>query len=217
MQSAPERIEIPYSEAHKHILDADVLLYTRKGVVYDIIKIGTLSKYAHAAMAGWADDEQGRAGKQLLAYEMVAWGPHDAPLVEQVEQHPGTIDVYRVSDTHSVYTWDEKSQLQIGRTKTLDRQRAVSIMRGFCLKGRYGMLHLFRTMLLRFPVVRVFMRQPTNDQLEDHKHPPHCSGSVAYALRHAFTDVVKHMPDDYTSPGDLARSPLLHYMFTLTN
>ena len=216
MPSAPDRVEIPYADAREHILDADVLLYASRGLIPDIIKIATLSQYSHVGLAGWTNGNPVSEHARLMSYEMLVRGGQSSTLSSHAEKWPGTIDVYRVSDMHTAYSWNATLKTQIGLTAVLDRKKAVTLMRDFCRPGEYGKIHVFWTALNHLPGLRIFFRPPTNDQLEDRSRPPYCSEAVAWALRKAFTDVVRNMPDHYTSPGALARSPLLHYMFTLT-
>jgi len=217
MPSEQGKIVLPYAEAREHILDGDVLLYSSRGIVSRLIKVGTLSPYSHVGLAGWTNGSPLSEHSRLMSYEMLRRGGQGSTLESHVEKWPGRIDVYRVSDTHTVFEWDDLLQIQSGRTRVFDRKKAVAAMRDFCRPGEYGMMHLFLTALLHVPFVRFFVRPPTDDQLEDRSRPPYCSEAVACALRGAFTDVVRNMPDHYTSPGALARSPLLHYMFTLQN
>jgi hypothetical protein len=150
-----------------------------------------------------------------MAYEMLWRGGQSTTLGAHVEKWPGMIDVYRCADTHTEYWWDDSTQSQQGETKVLDRKQAVMTARDFCRPGEYGKMHILWTSMIHLPGVRFFFRPPTDDDLEDRGRPPYCSEAVSCALRRAFTDVVRNMPDHYTSPGALARSPLLHYMFTL--
>ncbi len=218
MPSAHDRIELPYNEAREHIRDADVLLYSGHGLIPGLIKIAGLSTYSHVGLAGWANGNPESRYSRLMVYEMRVTGGQGTSLSSYVEKWPGRIHVYRVSDFHTVYEWNEALKSLTSSTKVLERKSrklAVAIMQDFCRPGEYGMMHLWWTALVHLPGLRIFFRPPTDDQLEDRSRPPYCSEAVAWALRKAFTDVVKNMPDHYTSPGALARSPLLHYMFTL--
>jgi len=150
-----------------------------------------------------------------MAYEMLWRGGQGSTLSSHVEKWPGIIDVYRVSDVHRTFRWDAERKRQVGASYVLDRKWAVVAMRDFCRPGEYGKMHLLYTALMHLPGFRFFFQPPTDDELDDRKRPPYCSEAVSYAIRRAFTDLVKNMPDHFTSPGDLARSPLLHYMFTL--
>ena len=42
-----------------------------------------------------------------------------------------------------------------------------------------------------------------------------CSTAVTVALRKEYMDPVPYLADDRVSPADLARSPLLQYLFTI--
>jgi len=191
-------------------------LYRGRGLVSGLIKTAGLSVYSHAAVAGWTNGNPASLHNRLMAYEMRMHGGQGTTLSSHVAKWPGRVDVYRVSDTHTGYVWDESLGYPLGHTRVLDRKKAVAIMRDFCRPGEFGMTHLLWVAMLHAPLIRFFCRPPTNDQLEDRSRPPYCSEAVAWALRKAFTDIVKNTPDHYTAPGDIARSPLLHYMFTLT-
>jgi hypothetical protein len=214
MPSATDLLEIPYHEGREYVLDGDVLLYTGGSIVSRCIQVAGLSQYSHVGMAGWVNGDPTGEYARLMAYEMLMSGGQGTVLSPHVDKGMG-VHVYRVSDMHTAYVWNETLKQVVGATKVFDRKLAVTTMRDFCRPGEYGKMHLFWTALIHMPVVRFFFRQPTDDQLEDRTRPPYCSEAVAYALRKAFTDVVKNTPDHYTSPGALARSPLLHYMFTL--
>jgi hypothetical protein len=166
-------------------------------------------------MAGWTNGDPDSPYNRLMAYEMRWWGARGTKLSAHAKQWPSTIDVYRVSDTFTTYKWNPHLQIQEGTTHVFDRKAAVTAMRDFCEPGAYGKMHLVWTALTHIPIVRFCYRPPTDDELEDRSRPPYCSEAVAYAVRKAFSDIVRNTPDHFTEPGDLARSPLLHYMFTL--
>ena len=204
---------VRYDDAKEYILDADVLFYHGLGPVSTaVIRTATLSEYAHVGMAGWTNGES--KYKELMAYEMLWTGGQGHVLSSHVDTRKG-VHVYRCSDSFTSYRWDSRTRKVHGETRVLDRKAAVHQMRKFCRPDEYGKMHLFWTACTRMPFVRWVWKQPTNDEIADRKRPPYCSEAVAFALRHAFTDIVRNTPDHYTSPGALARSPLLHYMFTL--
>jgi hypothetical protein len=69
-------------------------------------------------------------------------------------------------------------------------------------------------MIARFvPFIRLFTKQNTDDdELSEAKV---CSTAVTIALRKNYMDPVPYLADDRVSPADLARSPLLQYLFTI--
>jgi len=215
MPDAKDRILLPYGEARGYIMDADVLLYSGRSLLSKCIKSLGRTRYSHAAMAGWSNGVTEGEYSRLFVYEMLITGGAGTSLSAHAEKWPGTIDVYRVADIHSTFEWDPTRQVQAGIPHVLDRRKAVSLMKDFCRPGEYGWWHLWKASLLHFPILRFFSKMPADDELEDRSRPPHCSEAISYALRNSFTDVVRNTPDHYTEPGELSRSPLLHYMFTL--
>jgi len=53
------------------------------------------------------------------------------------------------------------------------------------------------------------------DDLEDLIYPV-CSTTVAYAFNKSDYDLMNNRSDEWTEPGDVARSSRLSYLFTLT-
>jgi hypothetical protein len=216
MAAKDNRIYVPYDEARPYMLDSDVLLYRKKALISRLISIYGRTHYSHAAMAGWVNGQtKHEPYARLFAYEMRYNGGAGTRLSAHAENWSGLVDVYRVSDTHTVFSWDPTAEQQKGRPRVLDRREAVMHMKDFCNPGTYGYWHLFKTALTHLPILRFFFKPPTDDKMHDGTNMPYCSEAISYALRKAFTDVVKNTPDQYTEPGDLAKSPLLHYMFTL--
>ena len=203
---------IDYDTAREHIRDADVLLFRGRALISRAIKIGTRSDYSHVGLAGWSN---GSEWARLSCYEMVWSGGQGVSLRHYAETIPGQVDVYHVQDMHVEMVWDHIRKELVGTPKTLNRRMAVALMQDFCRPGTYGKWHLVYNMVTRLPVLRIFFRPPNDDQFEDGSRMPVCSEAGSNVLKRSFTDVVRQTSDMHTSPGDLARSPLLHYKFTL--
>lgn len=204
---------LPYDEAESHIKDADVLLFRGTGLAAKAIQVSGRSVYSHAAMAGW--ENPGSDYPALMCFEVREWrGGIISPLKWQADKYGGTIDVYRPSRQHWRMEYDPTTHAEIALPHNLEPRKALHVMRQFAHPGEYGWTNIFWTSFLHLPFVRWAVPQPTDDLLE-RSRPPYCSQAIAYALRQAFTDVVLHTPDCFTHPGDLDKSPLLHYMFTL--
>ena len=76
----------------------------------------------------------------------------------------------------------------------------------------YGWKNIW-LMLLRFiPGARLFQQNINDDDVAKAKV---CSTAVTVALRRNYMDPVPYLADDRVSPADLARSPLLQYLFTI--
>lgn len=210
-------ILLPFDEAAKYIIDGDLAFYRGSSFWARWIQGVGRSSYSHVSMLGWEDGDYTQPFSDLMAYEMRTGGGHASIFVSHCESWSGKIDIYRISDTHVTYRWQEETHKQIGKMHILDRRYAVSLMRRFCRTGNYGWWHLATTYLVNAPVLRIFFHQPTDDEMEYGEHKPYCSEAVAFAVKKAFTDLVCNTPDSYTQPGALAASPLLHYMFTVTS
>lgn len=91
----------------------------------------------------------------------------------------------------------------------------------------YGWVNLARAALLHLPVIRFLVRPEERDdggsQESEVAHasppslslPPFCSQAVSSAMRAGGIDPAPNLADRLTEPGDLARSPVYAYKFTL--
>lgn len=202
-----------YDAVRDEIQTGDVLLYRGKSLISRAIRMIGRTPYSHAGMAGWIN---GTEHARLFAYEMHMFAGGTAThLRAHAKLWPRQIDVYHVSDMHVEFKFLNASRTLQGYPQSYDRRAAMAQMADFCEPGVYGWSHLWWIALLNLPVVRWFAKRSTGDQLHDGEHPPFCSEAVAFAIKQSFTDVVPNTPDHFTHPADLARSPLLHYKFTL--
>lgn len=187
------RLLIEFSKAAPAILDADLLLYRRRGM----ISIGGRGVHCHAAKASWV----GKGLDVLMCLETRSIvGARAVTLRSQVDRYPGQIDVYETNPD--------------GRWPEYDRRGADRRM--WCVAGKkYGYVGLVLAALLHLPIVRWFVRADIDDQSFD-RRPPFCSHACAYADRvGGGVDPVPYLADRLTEPADLARSPFYHYLFTL--
>jgi len=199
----PTRLrQVPYSKARRWIRSGDLLLLRRgRSWTHRLIAAGGRSLYVHAAMAAWWN-------RDLMCLEMVQWrGGRAVCLSHQVALCPGRWDVYTLTP--------------VGR-ESVDRTLAVRAMKR--LTGTpYGWKALWRVICRHLPLVRWLVAPPTEDPevVSVGGLPPmptapmFCSQAVAWAYRAAGVDPAANLPDRLTEPGDLARSPLFRYRFTL--
>jgi hypothetical protein len=169
----------------------DVLLYRRGRTLMSWLIAGIgRSPYSHAAMID-------RVGDSPLMLETRQWiGARVLSLRDEVLHGDTPIDVYR----------------PVGSAAMAARQAAAYMWR---LEGReYGWLALFRAALLRMPVLRLVL--PAKWKQERGDLAPYCSMAVSAAYRSAGVDLVPNLADQFTEPGDLARSAMLQYVGTLS-
>lgn len=193
--------ELSYQKARRWIRSGDLLLLRRgRWWPHRLIAAGGRSLYVHAAMAAWWHQD-------LMCLEMV-WGRGGRAvcLSHQVRRCPGRWDVYTLQPVGS---------------QKVDRLLAVRAMRR--LTGTpYGWQALVRLIWRHLPMVRWLLPPPAEDPpivLADQPplplEPMFCSQAVVWAYRLTGVDPVPNLPDRLTEPGDLARSPLFRYRFTL--
>jgi hypothetical protein len=187
---------IDYRDARKWIASGDVLLFRdvpawRGGHWYSApFRVATRSRYTHAGMAAWA-------GGRLLVLQSTAWGSRKPALSALVRRYPGSIDVYRI-----------RPGIQFAANN-------VAQVMLESVRHSYGWYSLSKVVLCHIAGLRWLVRTDENDDaVSDHK--PFCSEAVARAYRlGSRLDLVPNCADAYTTPGDLARSALLRYEFTL--
>jgi hypothetical protein len=186
-----DAILVPYNTAREKIRDGDVLLFRRRrGLMGKLIATAGRSAYSHAAMAAWWND-------RLMCLETAqGCGGRAVLLSTLVEDAPGRIDVFRA----------------LPKLRRFHRRSAVETM--IEITGRrYGWTALVKAALVHLPFVRFMVRVETDDAADGHLL--FCSQAVARAYRLGGLDPVPNLADRMTEPGDLARSAVLEYRFTL--
>ncbi len=181
----------PYAHARHLIHTADLLLFRASHhLSSQSIAIAGRSIYCHAAMAGWWE-------QRLMALETREWyGGRAIALSNYVAKLPGVIDVFRADLT------------------TGERRAALDAMKDVTGKA-YGWGTIWWHSIRMLPVARWFFTPPTDDVANGNL--PVCSSAVANAYREgADADPVPELSDRATMPGDLARSLMFDYRFTLT-
>lgn len=227
-----DKILIPYDRALKEKLinEADLLLYRGKGLVAHVIQVFTESYHSHVALASWnngfIENVEFREFK----------GGRTVNLQTQIDLYPGQIDVYRVVPTIKVLKFkvDENTPKTINNKKELlefitekDKVSFEEIEYTFnskqvtnCLRSLtglpYGWWRIWEIAKIKLPFIRWFFKIDVNDEQSQEDIYPVCSSVVAHCFRKHYTDLILERPDNKTSPADLSRSPLTHYMFTLT-
>ena len=182
---------VSYPLARRKIRDGDLLLFRpRRGRIGRLIAKAGRSEYSHAAMAAWWN------GRLMCLETLQGRGGRAVLLSNLVQENPGRIDVYAIAP----------------RRKPFDRAAAVEAM--IEITGRpYGWWSVMLVALLHMPVVRLLTRPNTDDTANGSL--PFCSQAYAKAFRAGGIDPVPRLADRQTEPGDLARSSLFRYRFTL--
>jgi hypothetical protein len=167
-----------YPEVRPQIQTGDVLLFRGRGPLSQFIRWGSDSPYSHAGFAArWED--------RVLVFQATGLGAAFLPLSAAVDAYDGDVDWY-------VPLAPVRARLDTTRLVT----EAVSL-----LGRRYARGQVLSLM------VRVARRKLGH--VPDHGDVPHalfCSQYVSYCYRRAGHDLVPDLPDEWTSPADLAGS-----------
>jgi hypothetical protein len=208
--------QVKYADAIRMIDEADVLMF-RGGdfpsVGWWVARYGG-GIYSHVALASWNDD-------LMECVEFREWkGGRTVSLFNQVLSNPGTIDVYRLSpvvETPVLYrgngAYNGESKVRNVRIElTPEIKRKITTTARELTGNEYGWSIIWRLVKHYLPGLRLLAPKTKDD---DPTKVFVCSTLVSYAVRTNYADIVPNQNDQYTVPSDLARSPLLNYLFTI--
>jgi len=197
---------IDFEEAKNLIKEGDVLLFRGSGLIGFFIKRLTSGVHSHVALAHWD-------GNLLQCVEFREFmGGRIVALKGQVGKNSKSIDVFRPvrSITYDQIVDGEVVSVEKNFTEEVSFSTSEAIIQWTGQK--YGWRNILGMFLRFVPGIRL-LKQNTND--DDIAKAKVCSTAVAVALRKNFMDPIPFLADDRVSPADLARSPLIQYMFTI--
>ncbi len=183
------RILRDYESARRSMLDGDVCLHRGTAWYAPFLRAAGRSEYVHASMIAWW---HGRV--HLL--QSVEWKDRKPLLSEVLRRAPGSIDVYQCRSLSGI-----------------TRECIVADMIAAVGRG-YGWGCLAQVSLSHLPIVRLFTEADFDDE-EAGTRRPFCSQAIAESYAMNYMDLVPNLADRATEPGDLARSALLRYQFTI--
>jgi hypothetical protein len=198
---------IKYDQAKELIQEGDILLFRGSGAIGFLIKRYTGGVHSHVALAH-------KDGDVLECVEFREFmGGRSVSLKSQVDNSPLNIDVFRPVKSISYEEMDAE-----GNTKLIEKnytEETASAMTEDIIKWTgqpYGWSNIWKMFLRFIPGTRLFQQNINDDEVAKAKV---CSTAVTVALRRNFMDPVPYLADDRVSPADLARSPILQYLFTI--
>lgn len=177
---------VPYDRARSTIQDGDVLLYRGRSLQSRIIQWITGSPYSHAGLAVWWND-------RLMVLEAVSRGVLVTPLSANVRAYQGDVEWF----TSTV-------EIEEGR-----RQRLVLLAQKE-LGKEYA---TWKAILLGLRML--FGRTAERRDALRRQRKLFCSLYVAAVYNAIGLDLTKDVSDEFTSPADIARSPLLRRVAAL--
>jgi hypothetical protein len=204
---------LPYKAEACHLIkEGDVVLFRGKGLVSKVIQRLTQGRYSHVGLASWHHNER----DILELVEFREWkGGRTTNFERQIEKYDKQIDIYRPISPKKVVTFDQHTLKFLEddvpykpHDVTFEMRQMTGLPYGFARIWWMARFHMFG---LRFIIndPSIYIDKPTEDIIY-----PVCSTAVATCFsRHGY-DLIHNMSDERTSPSDIARSPLLTYLFT---
>jgi len=224
-----QRIEKTYDEAKPLINEADVLLFRGGGLASKIIGIASESPYTHVAVASWVNGRSNtpdgilecvefKEGSFIASFfnKSAGGGGRTVNLGQRVSEQSGKIDVYRPVPRATKWVYNEENNTFDLHTTDLNPRQVTDTMRR--MTGLpYGWRRIWWIAKHKLAAFRIFSDVDSLivDDLEDLIYPV-CSTTVAYAFNKSDYDLMNNRSDEWTEPGDVARSSRLSYLFTLT-
>lgn len=205
------RRHVPLNVAQEHLLVSDVLSYRMASFAQDplgwpaskAIAIAGRNPDVHSGMVDRLNGDFVALGMRLARQKLKL-------LSDEVQKHPGRIDVYRITG----YTMPSPAAPWLTALPAAVRQQIVVEMRRYALKDRYGWWNVLRSGLYFLPFARWAV--PHHDEIDTDNARPHCSQAVSHAVRKTLDmPLLNNRADRQILPGDLVTSPLLSYLFTL--
>ena len=208
-----------YNECKNIIQDADVLLFRGgkfPGIGWFIAKYSQ-SPYSHVGLAYWENNE-------LYVLEFREFkGARKYKLQEYVDEYPGRIDVFRAClriEIPKLVTGTDVNQKLIpycshaiyNFTKSTQKRIVTDALNLINNHIEYGYRLIWRIAKTYCPLLRLFQKVPCKDC---NGNLYVCSTLVTKTYRKHFLDPVPFLADEYTKPGDLARSSIFRKLFTI--
>ncbi len=194
-----------FDEAKSLIQEGDVLLFQGQALFSKLIQSASQSKYSHVALASWSP---GNTILECLEFREKRGGRS----VNLATQLGTPIDVYRAVPEFLTL---EFLHGKVISTKHQFNGRDITD----CMRKHTGLPYGWQRILwlLRFHIIgfRLFAKDH-NDKLKENLVYPVCSTAVAYCFHKNYVDLTHNRSNSRMEPADIARSPLLNYLFTVT-
>lgn len=202
---------LPYDKARPLIQEGDVLLFRGQKWYSFFIKKITQSLYSHAALASWHNGDGGML--EIIEFHLFSGGA-TKNLDRIAKNKPGIIDIYRPSPQRYDLTYDHERGV-VTKVSDYDGKAVTNTMRALTSLP-YSLLKiglLARGYIFGLRLLNNVWKMSDDTVQSSVTHV--CSTSVAYSMNVNGYDLVKNRADLLTEPGDLAKSSLLNYLFTI--
>lgn len=202
---------IQYKDAKKLICEADVLLFRPQTWIGRLICIYSQSPYSHVGLAHWYNNE-------LYCLEMREFKGARSVQVDNYIKSDTKIDVFRVCNCicqpqikkgYDDYYFQRQYHPFTDDIAKKITDHALNLV----LKNTdYGYILILKMLRTYLPFIRFWHRPKYQDNNGDLYV---CSTLITKTYRKYYKDPVEFLADEYTKPGDIARSSIFTYLFTI--
>jgi hypothetical protein len=205
---------LPFHEAKRFLKEGDVLLFRGRGLVSSLIKRASHGLYSHVGVASKVGENGGTIWECV---EFREWHGGRSINLEQYAK-TNTIDVFRAASSIKVIkpidaVYDRPYETEI----SFSGKHVTNIMRK--MTGLpYGWKRILWMSTYHIFGLRMFssIESMVDDFTRDIVYPV-CSTAVSYAFYRMGYDLMHHRSDNAMEPSDIARSPLLFHLFTISS
>ena len=194
----------------KHLIrEADVILFRKSNFPSVSWWIGLYSQspYSHIGLAHWDKGE-------LYCLEFREFkGSRTYLMNDYIKEEENRIDIFRVCDKIKFTGTDPKDTIEKEFTPTIAKDITNYALELMAKYNKYGWQLIWKIWRTYLPFVRVWR----NVKYDDSNGSIYvCSTLVTQTYRKHYLDPVPFLADEYTKPGDIARSAILRRIFSIS-
>jgi hypothetical protein len=191
--------KVNHNEIHLFLKEGDILLFRHKGLFGWLVSKYSASDYSHVGIVHVIDGEYYCLEfREFIGCRMYS-------LKEYIKENCGRIDVFRPAASIQFNGTSISFNEEVAGKITAHAKTYVG--------QKYSWYTIFFLLQQYVPFFRLLIRQSYIDNIDPKYFV--CSTLVAYLYRIYYLDLVSYLSDSFTKPGDIARSPILKYKYTL--
>ena len=201
------KIYLTSIEAKPLIKECDVLFVSGIEWFSPLVKWWTKSQYSHVALASWANTNL----LEIIEFHAARGGGATINYNSYFPKYTGNVDVYRPDIQYEDRVFNTITKDVDTHFIPLDQKAITNDMRALT-----GIPYGYRRLLKMFTeLFSTSAEDLTSDNRCDIIYPV-CSTAVAYCFEKNGFLLLRHRNYEWMTPGDLAMSPTLNYLFTIT-
>jgi len=201
------KIYLPPKEAKPLIKECDVLFVSGVEWFSPLVKWWTKSQYSHVALASWANQDI----LEIIEFHAARGGGATINFDTHFTKYSGNVDVFRPDTQYQDRVFNPITKEVDTHFVPLANRAITNDMRA--LTGiPYGYMRLLKMFTELFST-------SVEDLTKDNERAiiyPVCSTAIAYCFEKNGFLLLRHRNYEWMTPGDLAMSPTLNYLFTIT-